>query len=256
MDYLSHWSLLRKPFAVTDDQVFFAGAPQREALAGLNYFVSQELPSALMVAADRCGTSSLLRHAMRMRGFDDHAAEMVLTDGIYASYGAAETDLSRALGFACMQDEASSQIDEALTVARRQGVQTIWMIDRCSVPAARLARDLTRNHPSFSFVIATSPQQSGKLALELGCCGMQIDLAPLSIEDTIEYLQYCVDHAGAKRCLFPDNAAVRLHEITGGAVADLAINAESALALAASHQMAEVTPAVIEAIDEQVRRAA
>jgi hypothetical protein len=256
MEYLNHWSLLRKPFAVEDDHVFFAGVPQREALAGLSYFVGHGLPSAFLVAENRCGTSSLLRYVKRMRGFGDSAAEMILTDGIQPSYGAAEAALCRALGYAGAQGEARSQINEALEVTCRQGVQTIWLIDRCCPPAARVARELTQSHPGFSFAIATSPKQTGKLAVELGRCPMRIDLIPLSIEDTIEYLQYCVEHAGGDRRLFPDNAAVRLHEITGGALADLAVAAESALALAASHQMNEVTPAIIEAIDEQVRRAA
>ena len=58
------------------------------------------------------------------------------------------------------------------------------------------------------------------------------------------------------RTLFPDNTAVRLHEMTGGAVAELAVLAESSLVLAASHRLDEVTPAIVEAIDQQTARAA
>jgi type II secretory pathway predicted ATPase ExeA len=85
---------------------------------------------------------------------------------------------------------------------------------------------------------------------------MRIDLMPLSVTDTIDYLRFCLQHAGAPQQLFPDNAAVRLHEITGGMIADLAVAAESALVLTASHGLDEVTPAIVEAAEERISRAA
>ena len=256
MDYLSYWSLLRKPFALGDGFVFFAGVSQREAIAGLNYFATNQLNSAFLVAPARCGMSQLLRHVKRMRGFGDCAAEVVLTSGRQPGREAVQQELCQALGYQGVVGDCAEQLDRAIEASAQQGLQTIWLIDRCQAPAARVARDLVMAHSSLSVVISTTHEELGKQAVEFGRCAMQIELTPLSLEDTITYVRFCIDHAGGTRQLFPDNAVVRLHELTGGALADLAVVAESALALAASHTVDLVGSAFVEAIDEQIARAA
>ena len=81
IDYLKYWSLLRRPFSIEPEHIFFAGIPQREAIAGLNDLASNRFDMALLVAPPRCGMTSLLRYVQRMRGFGDCAAEMILTEG-------------------------------------------------------------------------------------------------------------------------------------------------------------------------------
>ena len=44
------YHLLRKPFTLTDGHSFFAGVPQREAIAGLNYFLTSRLNAAQLLA--------------------------------------------------------------------------------------------------------------------------------------------------------------------------------------------------------------
>jgi len=63
---------------------------------------------------------------------------------------------------------------------------------------------------------------------------VNVDLEPLSLDETADYLRVGLADVGCQRTLFHDGATVRLHELTGGAIADLAIAAEVSLAVAAS----------------------
>jgi hypothetical protein len=256
MDYLGYWSLLRKPFIFGDDVSFFAGVPQREAIAGLNYFLTSSLNSAILVAPARCGMTWMLRRMKQMQGFGDCAAEVIFTDGNQHHRDCVQAELCAALGYHYTAVDSDDQIGRAIEATARQGIETIWLIDRCATAATRVARDLIISHEKFSVVIGATPEDLGKRAIQFGQSVMQVDLTPLSVEDTAEYVRYSLEHAGCTRQLFPDNTAVRLHEMTGGAIAKLSALAESSLALAASHRMDEVTPAVVEAIDQQISRAA
>ncbi len=256
MDYLSYWSLIKKPFADSTDPLFFAGVPQREAIAGLSYFVTRQLNTAFFVAPRRCGMTRLLQHVTRMQGFGDCAAEVVVTDGTHLRCDAIQRELCGALGYPSVVDDGAEELDRTLQSSAQQGVQTVWLIDRCKSTAARLARDLALTHANLSVVIGTTPEETKKHVVQFGRCGMRIDLPPLSLEDTIEYLRFSLEHAGCTRQLFPDSTAVRLHELSGGALAQLSWLAESALALAASHGIDKIGAEIIEAVQERMAWAA
>ena len=67
MDYLRYWKLLRKPFLFQKEDDFFAGVPQRKALAGLSYFVGSEDNLSMLLCPPENGLSWLLSHAQQMR---------------------------------------------------------------------------------------------------------------------------------------------------------------------------------------------
>jgi hypothetical protein len=159
--------------------------------------------------------------------------------------------LAREMGFATLTSDPSEQVDAAIQAAASHDVGVVWVIDQGSTVTARVARELIDAHAQFSVLIATTPQSYARRVIEFGRTPMRMDLSPLSIDDSIEYVQYCLEHAGASRTLFSDNTTVRLHELTLGALADIAELAESSLALAAIHQLDEVPIAVVEAIQEQ-----
>lgn len=256
MNYLSYWSLLRKPFLTDDEASFFAGVPQREAIAGLNYFSTSPLNAAFLVAAPRCGMTWLLHRVKQMNGFGDCATDVVVTDGNQRHRDHVRAELSAAFGYHYAGDDTADQIGRAIEANSSQGIETIWLIDGAATSATRIARDLLVSHKHFSVVIGTAPQQVERLATQFGGEQLRIELAALSVQDTLHYVKHCLTHSGCNVPIIPDTTAVRLHEVTGGAVANLAHIAESSLALAANHQMAQVTPAVVEAIDQQFARAA
>lgn len=250
MDYLRYWSLHRQPFAADDPDFFFAGHPQRAALAGLNEFVNSSPRAALLSAQAGCGLTRLLRHVHGMNGFNDCAAEVILTLGARSDRRQARSDLSRALG--CPQtDQPGDEIDRAIAASAPQGVRIVWLIDRCGSAAARLARELVIRHANLSVVAGVTGRR-----IELDRCAMRIELPSLSLAETRRYLDQGMRHAGARRSPFTNQAIERIQQTTGGVLADIVATAESALALAARNQVDQVGVELIDAIDTARSRAA
>lgn len=54
-------------------------------------------------------------------------------------------------------------------------------------------------------------------------------IPPASLEDTAEYVRYCLDRAGTDRALFPDDALATLHELSQGALREIDRLATAAL---------------------------
>ncbi len=256
MDYLRYWSLLRKPFLFQQGDDFFAGVPQREALAGLSYFVGGGEKLALLVCPSRNGLSWLLSHAKQMRGFGDRATELITTRGDQTDQQQTLVDLCLAMGFESVNGDVDRQIDQAIDGLQQQDVRMVWMLDQCRPCAAQIANEVASRHENLAVVFGTTPQSANQVILRLGKYPMQIDLSASSVDDACEYVRYCIERAGGDLQTISDNTAVRLHEVTGGRIGHLAVAAESSLALAANHQMERVTPAVVEAFAEQYRRAA
>ncbi len=256
MTYLRYWSLRRKPFLFGHGEDFFSGVPQREALAGLSYFVGCEENLAMLVSPNGNGLTWLLDHVKQMRGFGDLATELVITAGDHLDQRQALVDICRAMGFQRIMPDVSEQFDCALATLGQQDVRLVWMLDRCHPDIAKVAQEVASRHENLSVLFGCSQRMAGPTVVCLGRCPMQIDLSPLSLEDTCDYVGYCMERAGGNRQLFSDNTTVRLHEVTGGIICNLAIAAESSLALAASHQLDAVTPAIVEAYAERQRRAA
>jgi hypothetical protein len=256
MDYLRYWALRRKPFLFQLDEDFFAGVPQREALAGISYFIGSDQNLSMLLCPAQNGLSWLLSHVQQMRGFGDQATEFVVTSCSLPGRQQILSALFQALGFMSAAKDLDRQIDDAIGALRQQDVRLVWLLDRCHASTATIAKDLADRHPNLSILVCCTRPVARRAMLQLGKCPMQIDLSTLSVDDTCEYFQFCMHRAGGDLKAISDNTAVRLHEVTGGVIGRMAIAAESSLALAASHRLDRVTPAVVEAIAEHQRRAA
>lgn len=248
MDYLRYWSLNRKPFA---GEFFFAGSPQRATLTRLTEFVNGPLDMATMIAADGCGMTSLLRHVQAMQGFDDCAAEVVLTSGTQASRRRVLCDLGKALGCA-PATEVSDLVLQSIAASGQQGVHLLWLIDRCGFGAARVAQDLASRYANLSVVLGVAQGRS----IRLHRPALRFELAALTLADSRNYLNQAVLHAGGTESLFPEATVERIHAVTGGAIARISVIAESALGLAARYRIDRVTPELIDMLDWQQTDAA
>jgi type II secretory pathway predicted ATPase ExeA len=82
MNFHQHWSLLRSPFsAVTTQDAFFSGNPQREAIARMDYMIQSGSRSALMLSHRGCGVTTLLKRLAGTSGFGGSAIQPVMTAG-------------------------------------------------------------------------------------------------------------------------------------------------------------------------------
>ena len=256
MTYLRYWSLRRKPFLFGHGEDFFAGVPQREALAGLSYFVGSDEKLAMLVCPDQNGLSWLLSHAKQMRGFGDQATELITTLGTHSDRQQILSDLCTEMGFKQLTPDIEQQFDAAMESLQQQDVSLVWTLDQCLPEVAAVAQTMVGRHENLSVVICTTEQFVHPTVMRIGRRPMQIDLSPLSVDDTCDYVRYCLERADGDHKIFSDNTSVRLHEVTDGRIGKLSVAAESSLALAANHRFDTVTPAIVEAFAERHRRAA
>lgn len=258
MDYLGYWSLKRKPFTGSGPGFrFFAGQPQREAIAGLHYLVSSQSQIALLVAAPRCGMTRLMQHVRTMRGLGDHATEVIYTSHVANSVGAVEAAVCKALGLGSVPHNPGPVIGRVLRASKDQGIGITWMIDRCDRATVSKARRFAETQKILTMVLGVNSQESAPSVFGAPDHGeLMIHLEPLSLADSLGYLRHGLRHAGANASMISDDAAVRMHEFSGGKLADLAAIAESSLALAARYRMNTIRPAVVEAITQHLSKRA
>lgn len=258
MKYLGYWALFDKPFARCEGDYFFSAAPQREAIAGLSYVTASQFGAAFLVAPRRCGTSWLMRHVCQMHGLGDCATEVVLTQGRQHDCGEVAEALSQAMGIRAELGQGYSLelIDKAIEACHRDGVKVVWLIDGVASCTIISARSLLSSHPNLSVIMCATPAEHDRYATLLREAVVQVDLDPLSLDETADYLRGGLADVGCQRTLFQDGATVRLHELTGGAIADLSNAAEVCLAIAARYQMDAVTTAIVEAALETHAQAA
>ena len=246
--YLHHWSLERPPFLSGPD-FFFSGQPQRETLAALQYFAASDWKLAFLTAVSRSGISHLLEHMVSMRGLGSCPLDVILTRSNSEGLTAIQ-QLGSVLGQGCHDFPVEQMIDTAIQQSDRQGIRTLWFIENCTASTIGVAVDYARRHRNFSVVATTHPDQRSSLQLSAGVCGMQIELSPLSSEDTVSYVDAALKQAGSKRPIFSETAITRLHCLSAGLIGDIAVIAESALTTAACRGLNKITPATIDVVVE------
>ncbi len=261
MNYLRHWSLLEKPFAHDASRRFYVGDPQREVIAGFNYLTSGEQAIAILLSSGGCGVTSLLKQVACTHGLGDCAVEVVMTDGNQTHAAGVAVELAGALGLSMDRSDIEDRIRSTVAVSANEKVKTIWLIDDCQPPAATFAQRLAGDMKMFSVVLAVDTHLQGQLAARLQRNAdelepIQMVLEPLSVGQTIDYVHESLRTAGGSWRCWSDEAMIRLHELGDGRLALMAPMAEQAMSLASHHRMDRVEPAVVEAVQESLCRAA
>lgn len=257
MNFLQHWSLQRNPFGpVTSADAFFAGLPQREAIARLEYLVRSETRSALMMSERGCGATTLLKRVSGTSGLGNNAVDAVLTTGGVESTAAAFARLAVALAIDPFGDRAAQRISEAIAAAGKNQVRTLWLIDRCDPHTAAAAAILATTNRSLCTVMCTTMQSAGELQATLDCCPLRIDLESFQLDDTVGYVRYCLAAAGCSHDIFDDSALIRLHELSEGKIAVTAAIAQLALMAGATLRAKKVSAECVESCQLELVKAA
>jgi|GEM_PF-1039216 len=257
MNFLQHWSLQRNPFGpVSNSDAFFAGLPQREAIARLEYLIRSETRSALMMSDRGCGATSLLKRVSGTSGLGNNAVDAVMTAGGVATTAAAFGRLAVALSIDPFGDRSAQRISEAIAASGKNQVRTLWLIDRCDLPTAEAAAILSTTNRSLCTVMCTSTQSASELQVTLECCPLRIDLEPFQLDDTIGYVRYSLAAAGCTNDIFDDSALIRLHELSEGKIAFTAAIAQLALMAAATLRSKKVSAECIESCQMELVKAA
>lgn len=247
--YLHHWSLHSPPFLSCPD-FFFSGQPQREALASLQYFAASNWKLAFLTAASRSGVSHLLDHMVSLRGFGSSPVDVVLTRTAGKGSTSPMQQLGSVLGYGQHHNVTQQMIDAAIQQSDKQGIRTLWFLESCPASTIGVAAEFAQRHRNFSIVATTLPENRPLLQLNAGMCGMQIELEALSLHDTSSYVTAALQQAGSTRAIFSEAAIIRLHDLSGGLIGEIAVLAESALTTAACSGLSKVTPSIIAQVSE------
>ncbi len=261
MEYLQYWSLREKPFAHDASRRFFCGSAQRQVIAGIHRLATSELSTAVLASDACCGATSLLRRIASTSGFGDCAVELLLTDGRQCSIHRVMLDLAGALGFPIESQPIVPNIAAAIQASSRESVKVVWMIDHCSLPAARVAGRLAAQVPMFAALLVGGSNSACRLSqlltdLPRSARPMQMELRPLSLSETGDYVRDSLGQSGGRPDIWSDSAIIRLYELAFGRLGRMSVAAESAMILAARHRMSTVSPAMVEAASERYARAA
>jgi type II secretory pathway predicted ATPase ExeA len=263
--YKTYFGLREKPFGKTPDPRFlFLSRGHDEALARLEYAV-EEREIALLTGDVGRGKTTLSRALMDRCGA---SCRFVLI--FNPRMGGMEFLRTVAHGFeinlpARTKDDLLRQITGALYELYRAGISPVLVIDEAQTindlevfDEIRLLTNYQLDHHNLlSVLIMGQPelrtilrcQQMEPLRQRIA---LQYHLQPLSLEETMEYLDFRVTAAGGVAGLFTPDALQTIHELSGGVPRRINALATNALLVAYGADAAMVDAAIVHEVRDEV----
>ncbi|HEY5514172.1 MAG TPA: AAA family ATPase [Geomonas sp.] len=227
--YKAFYGLHEKPFSKTPDPRFlYMSSGHREALARLEYAV-EESELALLTGEIGCGKTTLSRALMDRVGsryhflfvFNPRLSADELLRVIASGLEVATPSLRK--------DQLLTEITGALYRMHGEGRVPVVVIDEAQLIPDRELFDELRLLTNFqlddknllSVIIMGQPELRGMLASPVyepfrQRISLNFHLSPLSLEETLEYLDFRVTAAGGEPGLFSPDAVQRIFELSGG----------------------------------------
>ena len=227
--YKAFYGLLEKPFSKTPDPRFlFMSSGHQEALARLEYAI-EESELALLTGEIGCGKTTLSRALMDRAGsryhflfvFNPRLTADELLRVIASGLEIATPSLRK--------DQLLSEITGALYRMHGEGRFPVVVIDEAQLIPDRELFDELRLLTNFqlddrnlvSVIIMGQPELRGMLASPVyepfrQRISLSFHLSPLSLEETMEYLDFRMIAAGGEPGLFSPDAVQRIFELSGG----------------------------------------
>jgi len=263
--YKSYFGLREKPFGKTPDPRFlFLSQGHEEALARLEYAV-EEREIALLTGDVGCGKTTLSRALMDRCG---DACRFILI--FNPRMGALEFLRTVAHGLeidqpARTKDDLLRQITGTLYDLYRAGICPVLVIDEAQTindlevfDEIRLLTNYQLDHhnllavlimgqPELRTVLRYQPLEPLRQRIAL-----QYHLQPLSLEETMEYLDFRIQAAGGSAGLFTPDALQAIHELSGGVPRRINAIATNALLVAYGADAAMVDAAIVHEVRDEV----
>jgi general secretion pathway protein A len=227
--YEEYWGLTTPPFQnVPDPNFFFPSAQHREGLARLMYAVTHNKGSALLVGDVGCGKTTLSREFIIELSQDkfevglitnpslpskDFLEEIDIQLGIAPSNGS-KVAMLRALNerlVANMQAEKDTVliVDEAHCIRDPDVFEELRMLLNFQLNDRFLLTLILMAQPEIKDIIKQIKQLDQRIAI-------RHHLKPLDQTETMHYIGFRLQRAGAKSPLFTDEAFQRIWQDTQG----------------------------------------
>jgi len=257
--YKAFYGLSEKPFSKTPDPRFlYMSSGHREALARLEYAV-EESEHALLTGDIGCGKTLLSRALMDRMGsryhflfvFNPRLSAFELLRVIAAGLGIAPGHTAK--------DLLLGEITSALYTLHADGKIPVVVIDEAQLIPDRELFEEIRLLTNFqldqrnllSVIIMGQPELREMLSLPVyepfrQRISLYFHLLPLSLEETLEYLDARVVAAGGEPGLFSPDAVQRIYEVTGGVPRKINAVATNALLIGFGKDSSWVDSAIVE----------
>jgi general secretion pathway protein A len=222
------FGLAAKPFGKTPDPSFlFESQQHKEALARLEYAV-EEKELALLVGDIGSGKTTLSRALIDRIG---ETRPVILLINPRLSPTQLLKSIAKGLGIepARFRNELLDQLHTKLYELYEEKREPVLMIDEAQLIPAKATFDEIRLLTNFqlddqnllSVVLIGQPELESRL--DRGAyeplrqrIGMRYSLGPLSLEETIDYIEHRIRIAGGTRNPFSVEAMAEIHALSGG----------------------------------------
>ena len=254
-----------KPFSKTPDPRFlYPGKGHEEALARLE-FVIEEHEIAVLTGEIGCGKTTLSRALMDRLGDKFRFCYVVnpcLTAVEFLRSLARLLDIDQP---ASSKDELLQQITTAVYENYLNDICPVLVIDEAQMISDPAVFDEIRlltnfqldNRNLISVVIMGQPElrtmlSSSRFEPLRQRIALHYHLLPLTVDETMEYLDYRLEIAGGCAGLFTPDAVQRIFELTGGVPRKINSMATNALLVAFGNDSALIDSAIIEEIKDEI----
>jgi len=263
--YKDYFGFREKPFSKTPDPRFlFLSRGHEEALARLE-FVVEEREIAVLTGDIGCGKTTLSRALMDRLG-DEFRFCYIINPKLNALEFLRTT--ARLLDIyepSESKDGLLDQINSAIYRFYQAGVCPVIVVDEAQMIMDEEVFDEIRLLTNFqldatnllSVIIMGQPELRGMLAsprFEPLCqrVAMNYHLQPLSVDETMEYLDFRLEAAGGTPGLFTPDAVQKIFELTGGVPRRINSLATNALLVAYGGDAALIDSAIIDEIKNEI----
>ena len=257
--YKEFYGLSEKPFSKTPDPRFlYLSSGHREALARLEYAV-EESELALLTGEIGCGKTTLSRALMDRVGNRYHflfvfnprlsADELlrVIAHGLQVEAPSQHKDqlLSEITG-ALYRLHGEGRIpvlviDEAQMIPDRELFDELRLLTNFQLDDRNLMSVIIMGQPELREMLASSVYEPFRQRISLN-----FHLAPLGLEETLEYLDFRVTAAGGSAGLFSPDAVQRIFELSGGVPRKINAVATNALLIGYGRDAAWIDGSIVE----------
>jgi type II secretory pathway predicted ATPase ExeA len=263
--YKNYFGFREKPFSKTPDPRFlFLSAGHEEALARLE-FVVEEREIAVLTGEIGCGKTTLSRALMDRLG-DGYRFCYIVNPRLNP------IDFLRTVARlfdvgvpAVTKDGLLEQINGAVYQSCQRGVCPVLVVDEGQVidnaevfDEIRLLTNFQLDHQNLlAILILGQPELRGMLASSRfeplrQRIALHYHLKALTLEETMEYLDFRLEAAGGTSGLFTPDAVQRIFELTGGVPRKINSMATNALLVAYGSDAALVDSAIINEIKDEL----
>ncbi|BCS53846.1 ExeA family protein [Geobacter sp. SVR] len=263
--YKRYFGFTEKPFSKTPDPRFlFFSRGHEEALARLE-FVVEEREIAVLTGDIGCGKTTISRALMDRLG-DRYRFCYIVNPRLNAlEFLRATARLLDVERPAASKNEVLEQINAVIYDHYLKGICPVIVVDEAQMIADAEVFDEIRlltnfqldAHNLLAVVIMGQPELRSMLSSPRfeplrQRIALHYHLCPLSLEETMEYLDFRLEMAGGEAGLFTPDAVQKVYELTGGVPRKINSVATNALLVAYGNDAALIDSAIINEIKDEM----